>query len=57
MTRVDEALMNVSGFPLADHAELPFGNKKMIVDAQVVKIEQRDVPQVMAERAAGIYAT
>ena len=40
----DEALLSVRGFPLADHAELPYGDKKMIVDRSVVKIEQRDVP-------------
>ena len=45
MKNVDEALMKVSGFPLAEHSELVFGNKKMTVDKQVVKIEQRDVPQ------------
>jgi hypothetical protein len=41
---VDEALMAVRGFPLLDHAELPYGNKKMVVDRSVVKIEQREVP-------------
>jgi len=35
----------VSGFPLAEHSELVFGKKKMSVDKQVVKIEQRDVPK------------
>ncbi len=45
MKNVDEALMKVSGFPLAEHSELVFGNKKMTVDKQVTKIEQRDVPQ------------
>jgi hypothetical protein len=40
----DEALMEVQGFPLADHAELPYENKKLVVDNTVVKIEQRDVP-------------
>jgi hypothetical protein len=40
----DEALMEVQGFPFADHAELPYENKKMVVDNTVVKIEQRDVP-------------
>lgn len=40
----DEALMEVQGFPLADHAELPYENKKIVVDNVVVKIEQRDVP-------------
>jgi hypothetical protein len=41
---VDEALMNVQGFPLLDHAEVAFGNKKMIIERSVVKIEQKDVP-------------
>lgn len=43
----DEALMEVQGFPLADHAELPYENKKMVVDNTVVKIEQRDVPATL----------
>ena len=43
----DEALMEVQGFPLADHAELPYENKKLVVDNTVVKIEQRDVPATM----------
>lgn len=40
----DEALLEVQGFPLVDHAELPYENKKLIVDNTVVRIEQRDVP-------------
>lgn len=44
MRAADEALMDVEGFPLADHAELPYDNKKLVVDNTVVKIEQRDVP-------------
>ena len=43
----DEALMEVQGFPLADHAELPYENKKMVVDHTVMKIEQRDVPATL----------
>lgn len=43
----DEALMEVQGFPLADHAELPYENKKMVVDNVVTKIEQRDVPATL----------
>lgn len=39
----DEALLEVQGFPLADHAELPYENKKLVVDNTVTKIEQRDV--------------
>ena len=41
---VDEALLNIRGFPVADHAELPFDDKKLVVDRTVVKIEQKDVP-------------
>ncbi len=43
----DEALMEVQGFPLVDHAELPYENKKLVVDNTVMKIEQRDVPATM----------
>jgi hypothetical protein len=43
----DEALIEVQGFPLADHAELPYENKKMVVDNTVTKIEQRDVPATL----------
>jgi hypothetical protein len=43
----DEALLEVQGFPLADHAELPYENKKLVVDNTVVKIEQRDVPATL----------
>ena len=51
----NEALMEVQGFPLADHAELPYENKKMVVDNTVVKIEQRDVPATMLT-VSGKYA-
>jgi hypothetical protein len=44
MRTVDDALLEVQGFALADHAELPYENTKMVVDNTVVKIEQRDVP-------------
>ncbi|HEV2722760.1 MAG TPA: hypothetical protein VG323_22235 [Thermoanaerobaculia bacterium] len=44
MKSVDEALMKVDGFPLAEHSELTYGNKKMTVDRQVTSIVLRDVP-------------
>jgi hypothetical protein len=47
MRSVDEALLGVKGFPLAEHSELPYGNKKIVVDKSVVSIVQRDVPQSM----------
>ncbi len=46
MKSVDDILLDTEGFPLADHAELAFGtNRKLVVDANVVKIERRNVPQ------------
>ncbi len=40
----DEALMSVQGFPLLDHTEVTYGNKKMIAERTVLTIEVRDVP-------------
>jgi hypothetical protein len=45
MKALDDELLNLRGFALEDHAELPYGNTRMIVDTMVLKIEQRDVPQ------------
>ncbi len=45
MKALDDALLNLRGFALEDHAELPYGNTRMIVDTMVLKIEQRNVPQ------------
>ena len=44
MRAVDDALLGVKGFPIADHAELPYENQKLVVDNTIVKIDQRDVP-------------
>jgi len=40
-----EALLQVQGFPLIDRAELPYGDKKMVVERSVVSIAQREVPE------------
>ena len=45
MKAVDEAMIAMHGLPLADHAELPYGKSKLIVDRTVTGIEQRNVPQ------------
>ena len=45
MNAADDQLSKLRGFPMIDHAELPYGNAKMVVDRSVVKIEQRNVPQ------------
>lgn len=45
MNASDDGLSKVRGFPLVDHAELPYGKSKLVVDRTVVKIENRDVPE------------
>jgi hypothetical protein len=44
MHQVDEALLEVKGYPLSEHAELPYEKRKLVVDNTVVSIVQRDVP-------------
>jgi hypothetical protein len=46
-TEPASSLIEVQGFPLADHAELPYENKKMVADKIVTKIEQRDGPATL----------
>ena len=41
----EEGLLRIPGFAMADHAELPYGRNKMVVDTVVLSVEQRDVPQ------------
>jgi hypothetical protein len=44
MKQADTALTAVRGFPLIDRSELPIGDKRLIVEHAVVKVEQRDIP-------------
>lgn len=46
---IDEGLLAVRGFPIMDHAELPYGKEMMVVDRNVVRIEQRNVPAALLE--------
>jgi hypothetical protein len=46
---IDARFAKVTGFPLLDHTELPYGEMKMILDRSVVKIDQHDVPQSSLE--------
>jgi hypothetical protein len=47
MRAAEDALLAVRGFPLEDHAELPYGDRKMIVDRKVVSIAQANVPAAL----------
>jgi hypothetical protein len=42
-----EALLNVRGFPLVDHSEVPFGKTRIVVDRTVVSIGKRKVPEAL----------
>jgi hypothetical protein len=53
MREVDAALFDIKGFPLAEHAELPYDNTKMVLDRTVVKVEQPHVPQSLLNVGAG----
>jgi hypothetical protein len=44
MRQVDEAFLNIRGYPMADHAELPYEKRTLVVDNTVVSIDRRDVP-------------
>ena len=45
MKEADAALTSLRGFPLVDRSQLPMGDKTLIVEHSVVKVEQRDIPQ------------
>ena len=45
MKQVDAALIEVKGFPLIDHSELPMGDKTLVVEHSVIKVDQRDIPR------------
>jgi hypothetical protein len=56
MREVDEAIIALRGFPLADHSELPYGGSKMVLDRVVARIAQRDVPEKWLNVPAGYTA-
>lgn len=47
MRRVDEELLRVRGFPLADRAEVAFGDGKSVIERTVTGIASRQVPEAM----------
>lgn len=53
MNNADEALTVIRGFPLAEHAELPYGKSKMVLQRDVVSIVAKDVPKSLVAIPAG----
>lgn len=49
MRAADAALLDLEGFPLADHAALPLGSQRMTVDRVVVSVEKKDVSASLLE--------
>lgn len=47
MQRVDEELLRVRGFPLADTAEVAYGERKHVIERTVTGIASRGVPEAM----------
>jgi hypothetical protein len=47
MHAVDDALIDVKEFPLLDHAEVPYGKEKLVIERAVVGIALREVPETL----------
>jgi hypothetical protein len=45
--------IQAQGFPLAEHAELPYLNKKLVVDKTVTRVESKNVPASLFEIGRG----
>jgi hypothetical protein len=53
MRASDDALLRVLAFPLLDHSELPYGDKKLVVDRAVISVAQRSMPEAMLRAPSG----
>ena len=45
----DSVTAATHGFPLAEHAEVPYGKTKLVIDRQVVSVERKNVPQALLQ--------
>lgn len=46
---VDEALLALRGFPLLEHAEVPYANTKIVIDRDVVSVVRRNVDKSLLQ--------
>jgi len=53
MRASDDALTRTRAFPLLDHSEMPYGDKKRIVDRAVISIAQKNVAESMLRVPGG----
>jgi hypothetical protein len=56
MRAADDALTGTRAFPMLDHSEMPYGDKKRVVDRAVISVAQRNVPASMLRAPAGYRA-
>ena len=45
----DEALLAVRAFPFEEHAEMPYGKQKMVVDRTVLSVEKQNVAEALLQ--------
>lgn len=53
MRAVDDAILKLDGFPLADHTRVPIGKSTVTIDRVVVRIETKNVPARLLEVPGG----
>lgn len=53
MRAADDALTRTRAFPMLDHSEMPYGDKKRVVDHAVISVAQRNVPASMLRAPDG----
>ena len=56
MKAAEETLLDVRGYPMSDHAEVALDGKKLVIDRNVVKVEQKDVDASWLEIPKGFSA-
>lgn len=56
MRAADDALTRTRAFPMLDHSEMPYGDKKRVVDRAVISVAQRNVPASMLRAPDGYRA-
>ena len=53
MRAAGDTLMRTRAFPMTDHSELPYANKKLVIDREVVSIAEQNVPAALLRVPSG----
>ena len=49
----EEALLSLRGFPLEEHAEIPYGKNKLVIDRVVTAVRQQELPASLFQIPSG----